>query len=165
MKTLYLLRHAKSSWDDPALDDFERPLNKRGLKTAPVMGQLMRERNIDPDLVLCSPAMRTKETAKLAFKAAHLKPEVQYEENIYEAGLKDLLAVIRTVDNSVSTLMIVGHNPGMEELLYGLTGTVEEFPTAALAKISVKTKFWKDVSKVESVLDWIVRPKDIGEKD
>ncbi|HEY9870655.1 MAG TPA: histidine phosphatase family protein [Candidatus Obscuribacterales bacterium] len=162
MKILYLFRHAKSSWDDPALDDFERPLNKRGEKNAPLMGEVMRQRGVDPDTVLCSPARRTKQTAKLALKAAALKTEPVYDERLYLASTPVLLSVIGELDDDVSSALLVGHNPGLSDLLEFLSGTMDQFPTAALARVALDIQRWKDIKRRCGRLEWIVRPKELA---
>lgn len=162
MKILYLFRHAKSSWDDPALDDFDRPLNKRGEKNAPLMGEVMRKRGVEPDTVLCSPALRTKQTAKLALKAAGLKTEPVYDERIYLASTPALLSVIGELGNDVSTALLVGHNPGLSDLLEFVSGTMDQFPTAALARVALEIQRWKDIRRRCGRLDWIVRPRELA---
>jgi phosphohistidine phosphatase len=162
MKILYLLRHAKSSWDDPDLSDFNRPLNKRGLKTAPKMGAVMRKRKLQPDLILSSPAARAKETTRLVSEAAGLKTEVRYEQGIYEASVDRLLKIVSQIDESVNTAMLVGHNPGFEELLSALTGESQRMPTAALACIELKVKKWSDASAGSGKFKWLVKAKDLS---
>ena len=162
MKTLLLLRHAKSSWDDPDLKDFDRPLNKRGLKTAPKMGAVMRKRKLQPDLILSSPAARAKETTSLVSEAASLKTEVRYDQRIYEASEDRLLKIVSQIDESVNSAMLVGHNPGFEELLAALTGESQRMPTAALACIELEVEKWADVSAASGKLAWLVKPKDLS---
>lgn len=162
MKTLFLLRHAKSSWEDPDLSDFNRPLNKRGLKAAPKMGAVMRKRKVQPDLILSSPAARAKETTRLISEAAGLTTEVQYEQGIYEASLGRLLKIVSQIDESMNTALLVGHNPGFEELLAALTGESQRMPTAALACIELNIEKWSDVTAGSGKLAWLVKPKDLS---
>ena len=122
MKKLLLLRHAKSSWQDASLTDFERPLNKRGLRAAPVIGKFMKERGLRPSLVLASPAQRARDTAKLALEAGGIETLLRYEARIYEADVPTLIEVIRQIEETFDEVMLVGHNPGFEELLGFLTG-------------------------------------------
>src|SRR5215210_125891 len=117
MKTLLLLRHAKSSWSDPMLRDFDRPLNERGLKAAPLVGRFMRKRKIQPGLVLGSPAERARQTAALVAEAAQLTAAQRFDERIYEASAIRLLEIISQIEETVDEAMLVGHNPGLEELL------------------------------------------------
>lgn len=164
MKTLYLLRHAKSSWSDASLADFERPLNKRGLKEAPVVGRLMRERGVTLDLVLCSPAARARETARLALEAAGLETEVRLDARIYEASMKDLLTIIAEIDDGIENLLLVGHNYSLENLLGHLTGDAHRMPTAALARFSIAADKWSEIDEGfgARTLDWLIRAKDFA---
>ena len=122
MKNLLLLRHAKSSRDDPGLPDFDRPLNDRGKSDAKLMGRFMHEKGIRPEVIVCSPAKRARRTAELVLKAAELSLTPVYDERIYEAEAQNLLQVISEIEPSVSLAMLVGHNPGFEELFHALTG-------------------------------------------
>jgi phosphohistidine phosphatase len=162
MKTLFLMRHAKSSWDDPALADFDRPLNERGQKAAPLMGRLLRERKVKPDLVLSSPAERAKQTAALVMEAAGIKKKVTYERRIYDASLGQLLDVITGIDDKCSVVLIIGHNPGLEKLLEYLTGESERMPTAALARIALNIDKWSTTGDLSGTLEWIMRPKELA---
>lgn len=161
MKTLFLLRHAKSSWKDTSLPDFERPLNKRGQKAAPVIGKFMRKQKLRPDLILCSPAERARQTIALVGEAAAFKAELRYDERIYEAHVARLLSVISEIDEDAGKVLIVGHNPGLEELLEHLTGEVQRMPTAALADITLNIERWADVSERSGELIRLVRPKEL----
>ena len=161
MKDLYLFRHAKSSWDDPTLTDFERPLNKRGLKAAPIMGQALRKRKVSPDLIICSPARRAKETLEMVEKEIGWSVPVELRSEIYEAIPRRLFAVLRGVDDAVSCLLVIGHNPGLEEILTELTGERERFPTAALAHIRLAVEAWKDVEPSTGKLEFVLRPKEL----
>jgi phosphohistidine phosphatase len=161
MKTLLLLRHAKSSWKIPDQPDFERPLNGRGRRSAPLMGQHLRAEKLAPDLILCSPAERTRQTIALFAEAAKLDSELRFDERIYEASGLQLLEVVTQADEGAGTVMLVGHNPGLEELIFLLTGQVQLMPTAALAKIDLGVERWADVRERTGRLDWAVRPKDL----
>ena len=122
MKTLLVLRHAKSSWNDPALDDHERPLNKRGRRDAPRMGELVREYGLIPDVVISSDAVRARLTAEAVVEAARYVGEILLDPHLYLACPADILSLLRTVREKAETVMIVGHNPGLEELVEQLTG-------------------------------------------
>jgi phosphohistidine phosphatase len=163
MKTLYLLRHAKSSWNDPSLQDFDRPLNGRGLEAAPLVGRLIRKRKLRIDLLLGSPAARARQTAALVTEAAGLATELRYDERIYDADAARLLEVVSQVRESANAVMLVGHNPGMEELLGVLTGETHHMPTAALACIMLDTEKWGKVRERTGRLEWLIRPKDLAE--
>jgi phosphohistidine phosphatase len=145
MKTLLVLRHAKSSWDDAALDDHERPLNKRGQRDAPRMGALVREHGLMPDVVISSDAVRARLTAEAVVEAARHGGEILLDRRLYLAGPADILALLRTAGGKAGTLMIVGHNPGLEELVAQLTGEQQDMPTAALAQIALPIDQWRDL--------------------
>ena len=163
MKTLFLLRHAKSSWADSALADFDRPLNGRGKRAAETIGKFMRKQEIRPNLVLSSPAVRARETIGIAIKASHLTAEVHYDQRIYEAGPMRLLEVISEIEEETSEVLVVGHNPGLEELLQLLTGRIERMATGTLAKIDLKTAKWSKTADHTGKLAWLVKPKELSE--
>ncbi len=160
MKTLLILRHAKSSWDDPGLSDFERPLNDRGRRTAPFMGELMKRKGLKPEMIISSPAERAKTTAELVKDAADSHAEIRYDQRIYEAGPQALRQVVSELDNTYEAAMIVGHNPGIEGFIRFLTGQLEPMPTAALAVISLSTDAWDRIDEGSGKLEAIHRPKD-----
>ena len=145
MKTLLVLRHAKSSWDDAALDDHERPLNKRGRRDAPRMGALVREHGLIPDVVISSDAVRARLTAEAVVEEARCAGEILLDQRLYMAGPADVLSLLRTVGEKAETVMIVGHNPGLEELVAQLTGDWQDLPTAALAQIVLPIDQWRDL--------------------
>jgi phosphohistidine phosphatase len=159
MKTLFLLRHAKSSWKDASARDFDRPLNQRGLKAAPAVGRLMKKRKVQPDLVLSSPAERARQTTTLVLVAAEIKTEVRHDERIYEATVARLLEVVAQIEDEANVAMLVGHNPGLAELFTALTGKSESLPTAALACIELDIEKWNKVRAGTGRLEWLVRPK------
>jgi len=161
MKTLYLLRHAKSSWEDQGLKDFDRPLNKRGLKAAPRVGAYMLKEKIRPDIVLSSPALRAKQTTTIVCEAAGLSSLINFDERIYEAGVQQLLEIVAGFDDAGNTAMMVGHNPGFEEFLAALTGESHPMPTAALACIKVKVEKWSEVAGGAGKLVWLIRAKEL----
>jgi phosphohistidine phosphatase len=161
MKTLYLLRHAKSSWDDRSLRDFDRPLNERGLKAAPKIGAYMRKEEIRPDTIISSPALRAKETTTLMGEAAGLMSLVNFDERIYEASAQRLFEIVAGFPDRTETAMMVGHNPGFEELLAALTGASQRMATATLACIELKIEKWSDVAADCGQLKLLVRAKDL----
>jgi phosphohistidine phosphatase len=162
MKTLYLLRHAKSSWDDPDLKDFDRPLNKRGLKAAPRVGALLQKQKLQPDIVLSSPALRAKQTTHIVCEAAGLSSLINFDERIYEAGVQRLFEIVIGFSDTINVAVMVGHNPGFEELVSALTGESQRMPTAALACIELKIKKWSDLTGGSGKLKWLVRAKDLS---
>lgn len=161
MKTLFLLRHAKSSWDNFGLDDFDRPLNDRGLKAAPFMGKTMRDRNLLPELIVSSPAKRAKQTAGLVKDSAQIAGEIEFEEGIYAASTSELLEIASGLDDKNGKIMLVGHNPGFENLVRVLTGNYETMPTAALAVIDLEIESWSEIAPGKGNLRELLRPKEL----
>ncbi len=160
MKTLYILRHAKSSWNNSDLADFDRPLNERGLETAPFMGNIIYENHFQPDLIISSPAKRAAQTAILVRASAQIESEIRYDEKIYEASSRCLLQIISEQNDNLESLMLVGHNPGFEELLKNLTGEFQEMPTAALAVIDLQIESWSKTAANCGTLRVLMRPKE-----
>ena len=161
---LLVLRHAKSSWDDGTLSDHERPLNRRGERDAPRMGALLRTQRLTPDLILSSDAVRARMTAEAVAEAAGYGGDIVLDPRLYPGSPDDIVAALRTHGNAgARTVMIIGHNPGLEDLIALLTGEEHEFPTAALAKIALPIAGWADIetdSRGTLVALW--RPKDLG---
>lgn len=160
MKTLLVLRHAKSSWDHPHLSDFDRPLNGRGKKAAPFMGSLMAEKGLVPEVIVSSPANRARTTAEKAAEAGGFDASVEFDERIYGAGTNGLLYVIAGFDNAAETAMIVGHNPGFEMLVSVLTGEHRRMPTAALAVIDLDIDRWSDAGSGSGKLRRLFIPRE-----
>src|SRR5688572_1787674 len=121
MKTLLVLRHAKSSRNDPTLDDHERPLNERGRRDGPRIGKLVRERGLIPDIVISSDAVRARMTTEAMVEAARYAGAILLDPHLYMACAADILSLLRTVPENAETVMIVGHNPGLEQLVEHLT--------------------------------------------
>lgn len=163
MKTLLLLRHAKSSWDQPSLRDFDRPLAARGKRDAPRIGKALRERGPDPELIISSPAARTRATIKAIAASARFEAEIQFEESVYGASSAELRKLIRRLPREKASAMIVGHNPGLEDLVARLTGKPERMPTAALACIEFQIDRWEDVEDGAGKLAWLLTPKQLGD--
>ncbi|MER8490954.1 histidine phosphatase family protein [Mesorhizobium australicum] len=169
MKQLLLLRHAKSSWDDPDLDDFDRPLAERGLKAARLIGRELAARDWLPDQVLVSPALRTRDTWRLVAAELPVHPRVAFAEALYDAAAADILSQLRKADPSSGCLLVLGHNPGLEELAKQLAGPGSEakarkrlekkFPTAALARFVLEDD-WSGLSAAR--LTHSLRPKDLS---
>ena len=164
MRTLYLLRHAKSSWKDATLRDFDRPLKDRGRKAAKRIGKYLADEKLKDLLVVCSPAARTRETADILFESAGLDVEVRFDERIYEASLRDLMQVVLELPEEEKVAILIGHNPGFEELLAYLTGEFRRMPTCALAKIKLEDGSWKDIREDAGSLQWFVTPKELDEE-
>jgi phosphohistidine phosphatase len=165
MRTLYLLRHAKSSWKDATLPDFDRPLKDRGRKAAKRVGKHLKREKLSDPVVVCSPAVRTRETAEIVLKHAHVGAQVRFEERIYEASLRDLVQVVSEILDEKQLAILIGHNPGFEELLAYLTGEGRRMPTGALAKINFEVESWKDIKEDQGRLAWFVTPKQLEEEE
>jgi phosphohistidine phosphatase len=164
MKTLLLLRHAKSSWDEPSLSDFDRPLAPRGKRDAPRIGKALSERGPLPDLAISSPAARTRATIKAVMASARLEAELQVEESVYGASSAELIRLIRQLPGEKECVMIVGHNPGLEDLVERLTRKPERMPTAALACIEFQIAGWEGVDDGAGKLVWLLTPKQLGDE-
>lgn len=162
MKVVYILRHAKSSWDNADLSDFERPLNARGLAAAPLMGGVMKENAFTPALILSSPAERAKQTAQIVKQTAGFDGEIKFVDGIYEASSGRLLEIIGVQDAALESLLLVGHNPGLENLIRVLTGESQAMPTAALAVIDLETDSWSDLSSSNNHLRLLICPRELA---
>ena len=161
MKTLLLLRHAKSSWADATLRDFDRPLNSRGRDAAERIGKHVAAQNLGPAVVICSPALRARETAQILLQTSRLAAQVRFDERIYEASLSDLLHIVSDIPKGQDVVIMIGHNPGFEQLLSFLTNESRRMPTCALAKIKLQVERWKDVRTGEGSLEWFIAPREL----
>lgn len=161
MKTLFILRHAKSSWDDPDCADFDRVLNERGLSAAPLMGRAMRERELKPDLILSSPAQRASQTAQLVKEAANFAAPINYEERIYEASPHTLFNIVAAAPEDCQNLLLVGHNPGLEGLIKVLTNEIRSMPTAGLAEVALDIEKWNELQPECGTLKNFLKPKNL----
>ena len=162
MKTLLILRHAKSSWDNLRLSDYERPLNKRGQRDAPRMGQLLRDEELVPDLIVTSSANRAQTTAELVATACDYEHDILYTRHLYHAGPDAYLEVLHELGQEYARVMVVGHNPGMEYLVALLTGESIRMPTATLVQVELPVEQWTDLD--DEVLGRLVnvwRPKEL----
>lgn len=144
MKTITVVRHAKSSWKDASLGDRKRPLNKRGKRDAPVMGKRIRERGIRPSLIISSPATRAWSTAKLiAAEISYPLEFLQREDELYLASLDEILDVVLAQDDGFNNLMVVGHNPGMTDFANFLSpGLTNNLPTAGVVSVQIEREDW-----------------------
>ena len=161
MKTLLLLRHGKSSWDDPAVDDFDRPLNERGVSDSKLSGKYARRQKVKADLVLSSPAIRAKHTTELFVAAADLKKSPVYDERIYGASVRRLLQVLSELDDTNESVLLIGHNPGFAELCEHLTGAAKKVPTASLTCITLNIDRWAAPKQGAGELTWRMTPKKL----
>ncbi len=162
MKTLYILRHAKSDWNNADLSDFERPLNERGRKTAPAMGKLMKEKSFIPQTIISSPAVRAAQTAELIKQNAEIEGEINFDSRVYEAHPQTLLDIVSEIDDAHDSALIVGHNPGFENLVRILTDKIEPMPTAALAIVDLDINHWNQTSSAIGTLRDLLRPKELS---
>lgn len=161
MKKLLLLRHAKSSWGDASLADFDRPLNGRGERAAPLMGRMLRQHALHPDVVISSPAIRAKQTTQLVVNEAQISAIVQYDARIYEASPGTLLEIVSELPVQAACVLLVGHNPGLENLLFHLTGEMRHMATACLAVTRFEMDDWQQVGSLPGQLELFLKPKDI----
>lgn len=161
MKTLYLLRHAKSSWSDASIADFDRQLNNRGELAAPFMGGLIKSRAFIPGVVYSSPAVRARQTAVAVKTAAEMTADLLFDERIYEATPRRLREVVAEIDDVFASAMIVGHNPGIEEFIRYLTAANATMPTGSLAVIELSIRNWKGVDEDCGRLRSVIRPRDV----
>ena len=170
MLTLSLLRHAKSSWDDASLKDFDRPLSERGETAAPRMGAYMAAQGLAPELVLCSPAVRARQTLDLVLPHLAAGPTVVYEDRFYLAAPSVMLARVRKIEAKVRHVLIVGHDPGMQGLALELAGTGDaetlrslgrKFPTGALAVIRFNARDWSRIGPSKGRLELFATPKTL----
>jgi phosphohistidine phosphatase len=170
MKRLYLLRHAKSSWDDPTLADHDRPLAPRGRRAAKVMAEHLRREGIAPELVLCSPSRRTRQTLKRLAPGLGKNADVLIEPELYAASAAALLEVLHEVSDELESVMLIGHNPGIQDLALSLAGTGSEiprlrgkFPTAALATLELSGT-WRELAPGSAELVSFVKPKELSRR-
>ena len=168
MKTILILRHGKSDWGTPGLDDFERPLAKRGLNDAPLMGELLAQFDAVPEVILASPARRAKETTELVAKACGYRRPIQWENSFYGGDSEAMLAALQRLPATVGRVMLVGHNPTLEETIADLLCVAEvgwsdslpiRLPTAGLVCLDVDVVDWVDLEPGGATLRWFVIPK------
>jgi phosphohistidine phosphatase len=163
MKKLLLMRHAKSSFDNSEVPDIERGLNKRGEKDAPRMGKLLKDRGLIPDLIMTSKAARAAKTAELVAEKCGYKKEIIYVDELYlgEPGVY-IQKLSELGDDKADTVLVVGHNPGLETLLQVLTDKVESLPTGAIAYLELPIRTWKALNlDVIAELEKVWRPRDL----
>lgn len=174
MKTVCILRHAKSDWGNPDVGDHDRALNERGREAAPKMGAYLKAKKFKPDIVLCSSAKRTRETYDLVKPFVGARVPVVFEEGLYLAEVRQLVERLRWLDDDVGAAMIIGHNPGLEQLANGLSASPktadeeklhrrmrEKFSTCALAVVELPVESWREVKMGVGTLKDFMRPKDL----
>lgn len=166
MKVLLLMRHAKSSWKDSELPDFDRPINKRGKKDAPLMGHLLKERDLVPQRLVSSSAVRARQTAESLAESAQYRGDILFFDRLYMAEVDEYIQTLRELPDPLDRVLIIGHNPGLESLLQVLSGKIEALPTAVIAQISLPIDHWSDLNQ-ETVgeLVEIWRPREIRKEE
>lgn len=153
MKTLYLIRHAKSSWDNENLSDFERPLSKRGLRDAPLMGKLLLSKEIYPDMILSSPANRAKSTAEVIKEEIGFKKDIVFDDSIYHSSCANLLHTIKSLDDKHNIVFMLGHNPSFNSLSYKLSHKdIGNIPTCGIVGIKFNIQKWESLDLGEMVI-------------
>lgn len=171
MKKLTLLRHAKSSWEDAVARDFDRPLNDKGKRAAQSIGRFVKQNALAFDLILASPAVRVIETLEHVEEACGNSYEPEWERKIYLASSATLLDVLRSIDSDADHVLMVGHNPGLEDLVFDLVPgdgsskarqlVEEKYPTAAMAEMTLDIDSWSDIAESCGSLDRFTRPRDL----
>jgi phosphohistidine phosphatase len=162
MKTLYLIRHAKSSWNYPELEDFERPLTKRGRKSALLMGTILKKLKAAPDLLISSPANRAAMTARMIAEAIHYPLDrIQYRESMYLTDETILLQIVRSLSDSVKRAMLIGHNPGLTGLANMIAAQpIDNIPTGGVCCMDLKIASWKGIQEHGGKLRFFEFPKN-----
>jgi phosphohistidine phosphatase len=150
MKTVLLMRHAKSSWKDPNLADHDRPLNKRGKRDATRMGNLLIEEDLTPDAIYCSTAKRAKSTVDGLLKVCDFDGEVTYTGSLYHGGSEDFFEILSNLPDEIQSVMLVGHNPDMEYFLDLICDVQEQMPTGAIAVITFSVENWDEITDEEA---------------
>jgi phosphohistidine phosphatase len=162
MKTLYIIRHAKSSWDDIGLADFDRPLNERGKTDAPRMGKRLKEKNIHPELMLSSPAKRALSTCKKIAEVLHYpESSIKTDRKLYHASPEEIFEVLRSIKNQVNNVMLFGHNPGLTEFVNEITDdfSLNNLPTCGVVALSFDMRTWKELQHSSGKLLFYDYPK------
>jgi len=147
---LFIIRHAKSSWKDSSLDDFDRPLNKRGKLNAPLMGTKLKERGVVPDVMISSPAFRAKTTAEIIAKKVKYSKKIIFKKEIYDVGESAIRKILKKLDDENSVVFIFGHNPDLNMLAERYVGFDENIPTCGIVEIEFDCKRWKDISSLNA---------------
>jgi phosphohistidine phosphatase len=165
MKTLLLMRHAKSSWKDTSIPDHDRPLAKRGLRDSNRMGELLGQRELIPQVILCSSAVRAAETARIIDEVCGCNCPVTLSDKLYLAEADTYISELSQLPDDLERVMLIGHNPGLESLLQVLSGQIESLPTAVIAYLSLPIQHWADlITSTEGELIELWRPKELAEE-
>lgn len=161
MKKLFIIRHAKSDWGDENLDDFDRPLNEKGIKDCALVGKYLKQKNKKIDIILSSPALRAHTTAKLLAKELDFNKNIMQNQYIYEPFVAAIQELISYIHDDNDTAILVGHNPGVSTLAYMLCDSREELKTASIVEISFSCDSWMDVNKNNATFISYTKPKDL----
>jgi phosphohistidine phosphatase len=159
VKKLYLIRHAKSSWEDSRLSDYERPLNKRGKINAPFMGTLLYEKKVKPDLVISSPAFRAKTTAEIIAKELGYTKEILFLQDIYEGSVSSLEKILLSLNDENNSVLLFGHNPSLNMFAQQYVDFEENIPTCGVLEIEFNAKSWSKISRENARLIAFEYPK------
>jgi phosphohistidine phosphatase len=160
MKKLYIIRHAKSSWKNSELDDFDRPLNKRGELNAPFMGNILKEKKVKPDLILSSPALRAKTTAEIIAKKLNYSKEIVFIKEIYEASASSLNEILIQLNDESNTVLLFGHNPEFNMLTEMYVNFDENIPTCGVVELEFDCNRWSEISAKNARLASFDYPKN-----
>jgi len=155
------MRHAKSSWKQKDLPDIERPLSSRGEKDAPMMGRMLKKKELIPDLIISSPAVRARQTVEEVAKKSHYKKDILFIDKLYMAEAPEIINAINCLPDEANLVLLIGHNPGLEYVLQLLTGKIISLPTATIANLSLPIDHWAELNgdtRAELLKVW--RPKD-----
>jgi phosphohistidine phosphatase len=162
MKTLLIMRHAKSSNKDADITDHERPLNKRGKLAAPRMGRLLKEEGLIPDIILCSSAKRARLTAEAVADQSGYEGQIKVSTDLYGTGPGAFIRALQSIPDGTNRVLVVGHNPGMDELVEVLTRQVKTLPTAAIVQIDLPIDYWKEISETtQGELVYFWKPREL----
>lgn len=165
MKTLFLVRHAKSSWENFRLSDSDRPLNEQGERDAPRMGKRLASRGVKPDVLISSPALRAHSTAiKIAAEIGYPEEDIQTKAKLYFEGISGMLDIIRSLNSAVNVAMLFGHNPTMTQAVNSLAqAAIGNVPTCGIAEIQFDVESWQDVDEVLGTMQLFDYPKRIDD--
>ena len=164
MKRLFLVRHAKSSWDNPSLDDIDRPLNNRGKKNAPEMGIRLRKQGILPDLLISSPAIRAYTTAKkISEEIGYPKKKIEVDDRLYHGSSNSMISIVQGLKNKINSVMLFGHNPGFTDFANMLCGiNIYNIPTTGIVAIDFSTDDWSAINYNAGELVFFDYPKKMS---
>ena len=166
MRTAYIMRHAKSRWDEPDVTDHERGLKKRGKRDAPLVGRALAERATPPDLILSSTARRAMATARRVAQAWGYEGEVQQSDMLYERGPLQCIDLLRDLPDSVQSVLLIGHNPTLENLIWALGGPRLSLSTCATVCLAIDIESWSDLDLTSEVdVRFVLKPKELRQAD